>query len=104
MTCQMFHTVSRMWEKCTYSLTRGRAYPTRGDPLYSTHALGRRRFKLRQLWHRSRLQGRVSRNKPIEAEELTEKELEDVSGGMGPNVVGVITSAVAPGVLITAEN
>ena len=43
-------------------------------------------------------------NKPIEAEELTEKELEDVSGGMRPNVVGVITSAVAPGVLITAEN
>ena len=41
-------------------------------------------------------------NKPIPAQELTEKELEDVSGGMGPNVVGVIGSAVAPGVLITA--
>ena len=37
-------------------------------------------------------------NRP--AEELTEKELEDVSGGgMGPNVAGVIRSAVAPGVL-----
>ena len=36
-------------------------------------------------------------NKPVE---LTEKELEGVSGGgMGPNVVGVIRSAVAPGVL-----
>ena len=43
-------------------------------------------------------------NKPIPAEELTEKELEDVSGGMGPNVSGVIGSAVAPGVLITAVN
>ena len=43
-------------------------------------------------------------NKPIEAEELTEKELEDVSGGMRPNVVGRIGSAVAPGVLITAVN
>ena len=37
-------------------------------------------------------------NKP--AEELKEKELEGVSGGaMGPNVVGVIGSAVAAGVL-----
>ena len=37
-------------------------------------------------------------NKP--AEELKEKELEGVSGGgMGPNVVGVIGSAVSPGVL-----
>lgn len=43
-------------------------------------------------------------NRPIEAEELTEKELEDVSGGMGPNVVGVIGSTVAAGVLITAVN
>ena len=43
-------------------------------------------------------------NKPIPAEELTEKELEDVSGGMGPNVVGRIGSAVAPGVQITAVN
>ena len=43
-------------------------------------------------------------NKPIKAEELTEKELEDVSGGIGPNVSGVIGSAVAAGVLITAVN
>ena len=41
-------------------------------------------------------------NKPIEAEELTEKELEDVSGGMGPNVVGVIGSAVAAGVMLSS--
>ena len=39
-------------------------------------------------------------NKPIPAEELNEKELEGVSGGgMGPNVAGVIGSAVSPGVL-----
>ena len=39
-------------------------------------------------------------NKPIPAQELKEKELEGVSGGgMGPNVVGVIGSAVSPGVL-----
>ena len=39
-------------------------------------------------------------NKPIPAQELTDKELEGVSGGgMGPNVAGVIGSAVSPGVL-----
>ena len=37
MTCQRFHTVSRMRENCTYGSMRGRAYPiTRGVPLYST--------------------------------------------------------------------
>ena len=36
-------------------------------------------------------------NKPVE---LTEKELEGVAGGeIGPNVAGVIGSAVSPGVL-----
>ena len=42
-------------------------------------------------------------NKLIEAEELTEKELESITGGMGPNVVGVIGSAVAPGVLVVSS-
>ena len=27
MTCQMFHTESRMRENCTYGSMRGRAYP-----------------------------------------------------------------------------
>ena len=44
-----FHTESRMREICTYGSMRGRAYPTRGVPLYSTleryryakHKLGR---------------------------------------------------------------
>ena len=27
MTCQRFHTVSRMRENCTYGSMRGRAYP-----------------------------------------------------------------------------
>ena len=31
-----FHTESRMRENCTYGSMRGRAYPTRGVPLYST--------------------------------------------------------------------
>ena len=31
-----FHTESRMREICTYGSMRGRAYPTRGVPLYST--------------------------------------------------------------------
>ena len=42
-------------------------------------------------------------NKPIEAEELTDKELESITGGMGPNVVGVIGSAVALGVLMASS-
>ena len=32
-----FHTESRMREICTYGSMRGRAYPTRGVPLYSTN-------------------------------------------------------------------
>ena len=31
-----------MRENCTYGLTRGRAYPTRGVPLYSTSDLKRK--------------------------------------------------------------
>ena len=35
-----FHTESRMLENCTYGSMRGRAYPTRGVPLYSTSQPG----------------------------------------------------------------
>ena len=43
-------------------------------------------------------------NEPNKSAELTDKELEGVSGGgMGPNVAGVIGSAVTPGVLTSFQ-
>ena len=44
MTCQRFHTVSRMRENCTYGSMRGRAYPagaSRPTLLPAANAVGK---------------------------------------------------------------